>query len=80
VKFHAGARGLLAVAMSVMALAGGAGVAQAEPDPTQPPVPEIDRSLPQPPFLFRNPANQHLPPVNWDGAGMYCLNLHVTCN
>jgi hypothetical protein len=80
VKLHTGARQLLAGAMCVMALAGSTAIAQAEPDPTQPPVPEIDRSLPLPPFLFRNQANQHLPPVNWDGDGMYCQNLHVTCS
>jgi hypothetical protein len=78
-KLHAGARGLLAGAMSVMVLAGGTGVAQAEPDPNPPSVPEGDQPLPELSVLFANPNNQQIPPVNWDGVGMYCQNLQVTC-
>lgn len=78
-KLHACTRGLLAGAISLMALAGATGVAHADPDPTPPPVPDIDQSLPDLPILFANPANQQLPPVNWDGVGMYCQNLQVTC-
>jgi hypothetical protein len=78
-KLHMGARGLLAGAMSVIALAGGTGVAQAEPDPPPDPVPGIEEPLPDLPSFFANPANQQIPPVNWDGVGMYCQNLQVTC-
>jgi hypothetical protein len=78
-KLHGCTRGLLAGAISLMVLAGATGVAQADPDPTPPPVPDIDTSLPLPPQLFKNPANQRIPPKNWDGAGMYCENIQVTC-
>ena len=78
-KLHRGARGLLAGAMSVMALACGTGVAQADPDPVLPSVDEIDQPLPEPATVFANPNNQQIPPINWDGTGMYCQNLHVTC-
>jgi hypothetical protein len=30
-------------------------------------------------LLFANLSNQHIPPLNWDGVGMYCQNLQVTC-
>jgi hypothetical protein len=79
-KLHVCTRGLLAGAISLMALAGGAGVAQADPDTTASTVDEIDEPpVPEPAILFANPNNQQVPPVNWDGVGMYCQNLHVTC-
>jgi hypothetical protein len=78
-KFHAYARGLLAGAISVTALAGGTGVAQADPDdPLPPQLPGIDRILLQTP-VFNNPANNPPPESNWDGVGMYCNNLYVVC-
>jgi hypothetical protein len=77
-KLLACARGLLAVAMSVMALPGGTGVAQAD-DPIPPPVPRIDQLLQQTP-VFSNPANEPGPEPNWDGVGMYCTNLYVVCH
>jgi hypothetical protein len=65
--------------MSVMALVGATGVAQADEDSSPPSVPDTDQPVPELPLLFANLSNQHIPPLNWDGAGMYCQNLQVTC-
>jgi len=83
-KRHIRVRGLLAGAMIVLALAAGTGVARAQPEPVEPPGPEVneplpDLPLPDLPTVFANPANQQIPPLNWDGVGMYCQNLQVTC-
>jgi hypothetical protein len=82
-KLRMCARGLLAGAMSIMALAGGTGVAHAQPDPVQPPVPSpIDQLLmesPALPALFVDPADEGGPSSNWGGVGMYCENLFVQC-
>jgi hypothetical protein len=84
-KLHTCARGLLAGgllagAMSVMALAGGTGVAHAEPDPVPAPAPGIiDQLLTQTPVLFVEPADEGGPSTDWDGVGMYCENLFVRC-
>jgi hypothetical protein len=78
-KLHACARGLLAGAISVAALVGTTGVAQAD-DPLPPPgLPGIDRILLQTP-VFNNPANEGGPGSNWGGVGMYCQNLFVRCS
>ena len=84
-KVHTFARGLLAGAllagaMSIMAPAGGTGVAHAAPDPFLPPTPGIiDQILTQTPALFVDPADEGGPSNNWDGIGMYCQNLFVRC-
>jgi hypothetical protein len=79
-KLHTCARGLLAGAMSVMALAGGIGVAHADSDPFVPAGPGIiDQILTQTPALFVDPADEGGPSSNWGGVGMYCENQFVRC-
>lgn len=79
-KLHTCARGLLAGAMSVMALAGGTGVAQADSDPFLPGGPGIiDQILTETPALSVDPKDEGGPSVGWDGVGMYCQNLYVRC-
>jgi hypothetical protein len=79
-KLHTCARGLLAGAMSFMALAGGTGVAHAQPDPVQPPLPPlIDQLVADTPALFVDPADEGGPASDWGGVGMYCENLFVRC-
>jgi hypothetical protein len=74
------AGGLLAGAMSLAALAGGTGVAQADSDPFAPSGPNIiDQILTQTPALFVDPADEGGPSTNWDGVGMYCENQFVRC-
>jgi hypothetical protein len=78
-KLYTCARGVLAVAMSVMALAGGTGVAHAD-DPFLPPGPGIiDQILMQTPALFVDPKDEGGPKGGWGGVGMYCENLYVRC-
>jgi hypothetical protein len=80
--FHTCARGLLVGAIGFMALMGGAGVANADPDPVLPPVPGIiDQLLTQTPALFVDPSNEGEGNQgnNWGGAGMYCQNPWVHC-
>ncbi len=74
------ARALLAGAMLIVALAGGTGIARAEPDPTQPLPPAIDQLLTDTPALFVDPADEGGPASNWGGVGMYCENLFVRCH
>jgi hypothetical protein len=79
-KPHTCARGLLAGAMSVMALAGGTGVAHADSDPFGSPTPGIiDQILTQTPALSVDPADEGGPSTNWGGVGMYCENQLVRC-
>jgi hypothetical protein len=78
-KFHTCTRGLLAGAMSVLALAASTAVAQAEPDPFVPTPGIIDQILTQTPALFVDPADEGGPGSNSDGVGMYCENLFVRC-
>lgn len=79
------ARGLLAAPIAVLALAGGTGVAHAQPDTAPLPAPPIEQLLTetlstQSPSLFSNPADRGRPSeANWDGTGMYCQNLYVKC-
>ena len=76
---HACARGLLAGAlMSVMALAGGTGVARADPDDVGEPS-IIDQIITQTPALLVDPADEGGPSTDWDGVGMYCENLFARC-
>jgi hypothetical protein len=79
-KLHTCTRGLLAGAISVMALAGGTGVAHAQPDPIQPPVPGItDLLITSTPSLWVDPRDEGGPSTNWGGVGMFCENQFVRC-
>jgi hypothetical protein len=86
------ARALLAGGISVIALAGGTGIARAQPEPEpEPPLPPvIDQFITSTPILSVNPTNQGGPvwwggagrsdrPNNWGGVGMYCENPSVRC-
>ena len=73
------ARGLVAGAATVMALAGGTGVAHADPEPTPPPLPPVIDQWMQIPQTFVNPSNQRQPVKNSDDVGMICENLLVAC-
>ena len=76
------ARGLLAGAISILILGGGAAVAHADPDPTPPPMPPTLNQLEtvDAPSIFTNPADRGRPlEKNWDGSGMYCQNIFVRC-
>lgn len=80
-KFRTCARGLLAGAISVMALVGGTGVAAAQPDPIPPPAPGIiDQLLTETPDLFVDPRDEGGPSTDWGGVGMYCQNLFIRCS
>lgn len=72
------ARGLLASTMTVMFLAGGAGIAHAEPDPDPPPLPPVNQWV-QIPRTFVNPSNQGQPTDDSGDVGMVCENLLVAC-
>ena len=79
-KLHTCARGLLAGAISVVALAGGTGVAHADSDPFLPPGPGIiDQLLTSSPALLVDPRDEGGPSTNWGGVGMYCENQFVRC-
>ena len=78
-KRHVLALGTLAGAMGVIALTGGTGVAQADPDPSGPGTPVIDQILTETPDLFVDPRDEGGPSVGWGGTGMYCENLYVRC-
>lgn len=77
------ARGLLAGAISVVALGFGGGVAQADPaDPPPVPIgPELGNfDTVDGPSIYTNPADRGRPlEKNWDGFGMYCQNIFVRC-
>jgi hypothetical protein len=78
-KLHNCARGLLAGAMSALALAASTAVANAD-DPFGTPAPGIiDQILTQTPALSVNPNDEGGPAVDWGGVGMYCQNLYVRC-
>jgi hypothetical protein len=79
-KLHTCACGLLAGAMSAMALAFGPGVAHADSDPFAPAGPGIiDQLLTQTPALSVDPADAGGRSTDWGGVGMYCQNLYVRC-
>ena len=79
-KLRTCARGLLAGAIGVMALAGSTGAAHADSDPFVGSGPGIiDQLLTSTPALFVNPSDEGGPSTNWDGVGMYCQNLFVHC-
>ena len=80
-KAHTCARGLLAAAMGVMALAGGTGVAHADSDPFVPAGPgALDQILTLTPALSVNPTDEGGTAADWGGVGMYCQNLNVRCH
>jgi hypothetical protein len=73
-------RGLLAGAMSALALGVSTGVAHAQPDPFGPPTPGIiDLITAESPALFVDTQDEGGPSSNWGGVGMYCQNLFVRC-
>jgi hypothetical protein len=80
-KRHICARGLVAGAISVTALAASAGIANAEPDPFSPPAPGIiDLIVLDSPALQVDPADEGGLKADWGGVGMYCQNLFVRCH
>jgi hypothetical protein len=81
-KLQTCARGLLAaVAMGVVALASGTGIAHAQPELPEPPVPGIiDQILTSTPDLFVDPRDEGGPGSDSDHVGMYCENLFVRCH
>ena len=76
---HTCSRGLLAGAATVIALAGGTGVAHAAPDPAPPPQPSITDEFSQYPTTWVNPSNEGQPTTDSGGTGMVCQNLLVRC-
>jgi hypothetical protein len=78
-NLHLCARASMAAGLSVMALAGGTGVARADSNPIVPAPGIIDQILTETPALFVNPSDEGGPSTNWDGVGMYCQNLFVHC-
>lgn len=73
------ARGLVAAAMTTIALAGGAGVAHADPNPNPPPVPPGNGQWVQFPQTFVNPSNEGQPTNDSGESGMVCENLLTPC-
>ena len=66
--------------MSLIAFAGGVGVAQAQPDPVLPPVPPpIDPLGPLNPGLFVDPNDEGGPSPVTGGFGRFCENWWVHC-
>jgi hypothetical protein len=71
---------LLAGGIGVVALAGGTGVARAQPAPSPPPVPSIiDQLVTLTPALSVDPSDEGGPSTQWGGVGMFCENLFVQC-
>lgn len=80
-RSHISALGLLAAAAAVMALTGGAGVAQADSDPVLPPGPGIiSQLITSTPALAPDPADEDGPPVGSNAVGMYCENRFARCH
>jgi hypothetical protein len=66
-------RGLLAAGVSVIALAGGVGVAHSEPPPSPPPVPSIvDQPVPPTATVWVDPDDEGGPTTPWGGFGLFC--------
>jgi len=61
-----------------MALAGGNGVASADPDPAPPPS-IIDQFIVLTPALSVNPSDEGGSSNDWGGVGMFCENQSVRC-
>lgn len=71
---------LLVSGLTVVAFAGSAGIAGAQPDATQPVVPSIiDQLVTSTPVLSVNPDNSGGGAERWGGVGMFCQNLGVRC-
>jgi hypothetical protein len=70
---------LLAAMMSVTALVAGTGVAQADPDPTLPPLPSIIDQGAHSQQTFINPSNEGQPTGDTGDVGMVCENLLDPC-
>jgi hypothetical protein len=70
---------LLAGGLAAMALACGAGVAQADNDGMNPGPPIIDQILTQTPALLVDPSDEGGPASNSDSVGMVCENLFAHC-
>lgn len=72
-------RGLVAAAISAIALGGAVGVASAQPV-SPPPVPSIlDQLAPLTPSIWINPNDEGGPTSGWGGVGMFCENQWVRC-
>lgn len=79
-KTHLRARGLLAGAVTVLALTGGTGVAHADPDPVLPPAPGIITQLvTSTPALSPDTADEDGPAKGSDAVGMFCENQFARC-
>ncbi|BAX91622.1 hypothetical protein [Mycobacterium shigaense] len=82
-KARSYARGLVAGAISVLALCGATGLASADPDtePEPPMLPELGQfNTIDGPSFFTNPADRGRPlQKNWDGVGNYCQNIFIRC-
>ncbi|MEM6109924.1 hypothetical protein AAHS21_27395 [Mycobacterium sp. 050272] len=83
-RVRSSARGLVAGAVSVLALWAGTGLARADntdPDPEPPMLPEVGQfNTVDAPSFFTNPANRGVPrEKNWDGVGNYCQNIFIKC-
>jgi hypothetical protein len=76
-KFHRRTGLLVAAVSSVIALAGGAGIAQGQPSP--PPVPSTIDEPPPPPTQWPNPDDQGGPMSHWPGVGVLCENQWLIC-
>src|SRR5260370_24830311 len=69
-KLHRCALRLLAGGIGVLALAGGTGVARAQPEPSPPPVPSIiDQLVTDTPALAVDPSAEVCPSTQWRGGG-----------
>ncbi|OBH75561.1 hypothetical protein [Mycobacterium scrofulaceum] len=78
-KTHLRARGLLAGAVTVLALTGGTGVAQADSgDPTGPNV--LNQLITSTPALNPAPGDENGPTVDSNAVGMYCENRFARCH
>jgi hypothetical protein len=81
-SLHKFALGLCAGLIGVTALAGGTGVARADPEDATPPIIE-DLLIVNPP-LSQDPRSLDTPnnfgtPRDWGGIGMYCQNRTARC-
>jgi hypothetical protein len=67
-------------AISVMALAGGTGVARAQPEPNSPRLPPvIDQLIASTAALWVDPRDKRGHQPGWGRVGMYCENLFARC-
>jgi hypothetical protein len=80
-KLRGCARGLLAAAVTGIAVASGTGIAHADPDDVLPaPGPAIvNQILTETPALAQDPHDRDNPRTYWGGTGMYCENRWARC-